>query len=200
LIADRPSTALLIPSKAVPLAGSVPNLDPRTTAQLTPAKLLHRVDPVIPDFAKEAGIDGTVLLSAVIGTDGKLKDVKFVSGDRALAIEAFRAVRDWRLRNPHMLQKLPDRVRRAFYPLSAQPWREAANGSLEVNVGAFETEQVQNVLLQRRVVHSNFLRDQFHHGATETRRKGQAAFEFHFLQVPLQLTPSRSVRGIFSES
>jgi TonB family protein len=106
LIADRPSKALLIPSKAVPLAGSVPNLDPRTTAQLTPAKLLHHVDPVTPDFAKEAGIDGTVLLSAVIGTDGKLKDVKFVSGDRALAIEAFRAVRDWRYR-PYMLNGRP---------------------------------------------------------------------------------------------
>jgi protein TonB len=64
------------------------------------------VDPVTPDFAKEAGIDGTVLLSAVIGTDGKLKDVKFVSGDRALAIEAFRAVRDWRYR-PYMLNGRP---------------------------------------------------------------------------------------------
>jgi protein TonB len=99
-------TALLTPSEAVPLAGSVPNLDSRNTAQLTPAKLLHRVDPVVPDFAKEEGIDGTVLLSAVIGTDGKLKDVKFVSGDRALAIEAFRAVRDWRYR-PYMLNGKP---------------------------------------------------------------------------------------------
>lgn len=105
-VGDPPSTALLTPSQAVPLAGSVPNLDSRNTAQLTPAKLLHRVDPVVPDFAKEAGIDGTVLLSAVIGTDGKLKDVKFVSGDRALAIEAFRALRDWRYR-PYMLNGKP---------------------------------------------------------------------------------------------
>jgi TonB family protein len=94
------------PPKAVPIAGPVPNLDPKTTSQLTPAKLLHHVDPVVPDFAKNAGIDGTVLLSAVIGTDGKLKDVKFVSGDRALAVEAFRAVRDWRYR-PYMLNGKP---------------------------------------------------------------------------------------------
>lgn len=98
--------ASLSPSKAVPLGGSAPNVDARATAQLTPAKLLHRVDPVVPDFAKGAGIDETVLLSAVIGTDGKLKDVKFVSGDRALAIEAFRAVRDWRYR-PYMLNGKP---------------------------------------------------------------------------------------------
>ncbi|HKR33051.1 MAG TPA: energy transducer TonB [Terriglobales bacterium] len=100
------TTASLSPPEAVPLAGPVPNLDARAAAQLTPAKLLHRVDPVVPDFAKSAGIDATVLLSAVIGTDGKLKDVKFVSGDRALAIEAFRALRDWRYR-PYMLNGKP---------------------------------------------------------------------------------------------
>lgn len=103
---ESESTASLSPSEAVPLAGNVPSLDPKTAAQLTPAKLLHRIDPVVPDFAKSAGIDETVLLSAVIGTDGKLKDVKFVSGDRALAIEAFRAVRDWRYR-PYMLNGKP---------------------------------------------------------------------------------------------
>ena len=104
--ADSQSTASLTPSAAVPLAGPVRNLDPRTTPQLTPARLLHRVDPVVPDFAKSADSNGTVLLSAVIGIDGKLKDVKFVSGDRALAIEAFRAVRDWRYR-PYMLNGKP---------------------------------------------------------------------------------------------
>ena len=103
---DSQSTASISPSEAVSFAGNVPNLDPKSATQLTPAKLLHRVDPVVPDFAKSAGIDETVLLSAVIGTDGKLKDVKFVSGDRALAIEAFRAVRDWRYR-PYMLNGKP---------------------------------------------------------------------------------------------
>lgn len=100
------TTASLSPPEAVPLAGPAPNLDARAAAQLIPAKLLHRVDPVVPDFAKSAGNDGTVLLSAIIGTDGKLKDVKFVSGDRALAIEAFRALRDWRYR-PYMLNGKP---------------------------------------------------------------------------------------------
>src|SRR6185437_8534334 len=61
------------------------------------------------------------------------------------------------LRDSHVLEKLPDRVRRAFDLLAAQLWRKSANGSLEVNVCAFEAEQVQNVLLQRRVVHSSLL-------------------------------------------
>lgn len=106
LAGDSQSTVSPNPFEAIPLARSVPNMDPKSASQLTPAKLLHRVDPVVPDFAKSAGIDGTVLLSAVIGTDGKLKNVKFVSGDRALAIEAFRAVRDWRYR-PYMLNGKP---------------------------------------------------------------------------------------------
>ncbi len=106
LAGDSQNTVSLTRSEAVPLARSVPNLDSKITSQLTPAKLLHRVDPVVPDFAKSAGLDETVLLSAVIGIDGKLKEVKFVSGDRALAIEAFRAVCDWRYR-PYMLNGKP---------------------------------------------------------------------------------------------
>jgi len=70
--------------------------------QLTPAKLLHRVEPVFPDFARSAGMQGTILLSAIIGTDGRLKDVKLVSGNRALATEAFRALREWRYR-PYLM-------------------------------------------------------------------------------------------------
>ncbi|HVH86489.1 MAG TPA: TonB family protein, partial [Terriglobales bacterium] len=75
-------------------------------AQLTPAKLLRRVEPIFPDFAREAGLDGTILLSAIIARDGRLKDVKLVSGNRALATEAFRALREWRYR-PYLLDGKP---------------------------------------------------------------------------------------------
>jgi protein TonB len=108
LASAGPSQKSAVPasSKDAPPARSIPNLDARGAEQLTPAKLLHRVEPVVPDFAKDAGLQGTVLLSAIIGTDGRLKDVKFVSGDRALAVEAFRAVRDWRYR-PYLLNGKP---------------------------------------------------------------------------------------------
>ena len=87
-------------------SGTSPSLDQVSALQLRPAKLLHRVEPIFPDFAKEAGLDGTILLSAIIGTDGRLKDMKLVSGNRALATEAFRALRDWRYR-PYLLNGKP---------------------------------------------------------------------------------------------
>ena len=74
--------------------------------QLTPARLLHRVEPVFPDFARSAGMEGTILMSATIGKDGRLKDVKLVSGNRALATEAFRALREWRYR-PYLMNGHP---------------------------------------------------------------------------------------------
>ena len=87
-----------------PEAGAT--LEHISPAQLTPAKLLHRVEPIFPDFARDAGLEGTILLSAIIGTDGKLRDIKLVSGNRALATEAFRALHDWRYR-PYLLNGKP---------------------------------------------------------------------------------------------
>jgi TonB family protein len=74
--------------------------------QLTPAKLIHRVDPNFPEFARTAGIAGPILLSATIGKDGHLKNIKLVSGNNALALEAFRAMRQWRYK-PYLLDGKP---------------------------------------------------------------------------------------------
>ena len=105
-----PAAAALasVKSGSAPLSFTSPGTPPvdQLSAALTPAKLLHRVEPIFPDFAKEAGLDGTILLSAIIGTDGRLKDMKLVSGNRALATEAFRALRDWRYR-PYLLNGKP---------------------------------------------------------------------------------------------
>jgi len=103
-----PAATAWAPAKdrPAPLSGAAPTLDQSSATQLTPAKLLHRVEPIFPDFAKEAGLDGTILLSAIIDTNGRLKDMKLVSGNRALATEAFRALRDWRYR-PYLLNGKP---------------------------------------------------------------------------------------------
>jgi TonB family protein len=74
--------------------------------QLTPAKLIHRVDPNFPDFARSAAIAGPILLSATIGKDGRLKNIRLVSGNNALALEAFRAMREWRYK-PYLLDGKP---------------------------------------------------------------------------------------------
>jgi protein TonB len=74
--------------------------------QLTPAKLIHRVEPNFPEFARTAGIAGPILLSATIAKDGRLKNIRLVSGNNALALEAFRAMREWRYK-PYLLNGKP---------------------------------------------------------------------------------------------
>jgi len=51
-------------------------------------------------------LTGQVSLKAVIGTDGTVRDVDVLSGNRALAGAAVRAVRHWRYR-PHEIKGNP---------------------------------------------------------------------------------------------
>ena len=90
--AFRVDTTLFLPSKAPQvklLNASLP------ASQVTAGRLIHRVNPVFPQFAKAAGLRGSVVIAATIGKDGRLKNMKLISGNGALAIEAFRAARQW---------------------------------------------------------------------------------------------------------
>jgi TonB family protein len=62
------------------------------------AKVLSRVQPVYPESAKAAGIQGTVVLHAVIGKDGKPLSLHVTNGqvDPDLARSAVEAVSQWR--------------------------------------------------------------------------------------------------------
>lgn len=55
-----------------------------------------RVPPVYPELAKRMKISGEVKLEATVDADGKVKDVKEVSGNHMLAVAAQEAVRKWR--------------------------------------------------------------------------------------------------------
>jgi len=57
--------------------------------------LLTKVQPVYPAEAKAAGRSGRVVLRALIGTDGKVKDLKVMSGDAELGQAALDAVKQW---------------------------------------------------------------------------------------------------------
>lgn len=90
--AFRVDTTLFLPTKAPQvklLNASLP------ASQVTAGRLIHRVNPVFPQFAKAAGLRGSVVIAATIGKDGRLKNMKLISGNGALAIEAFRAARQW---------------------------------------------------------------------------------------------------------
>jgi peptidyl-prolyl cis-trans isomerase A (cyclophilin A) len=72
--------------------------------------LSHTQAPIYPIDAKKAGVSGTVVLSAVIGTDGLIKDIQIVSGPDLLQQGAVDAVKEWRYR-PYLLNGQPVEVR-----------------------------------------------------------------------------------------
>jgi TonB family protein len=72
--------------------------------------LLSRVDPVYPPDAKAKHIQGKVVLSAVIGSDGTPESLRVkASPDKLLSTSALDAVRQWRWK-PYLLNGNPVEV------------------------------------------------------------------------------------------
>jgi periplasmic protein TonB len=65
------------------------------TSSLELARLVHRVEPVYPPIAKLAHVSGTVELTAVVGTDGRIRELKALSGNPLLIRAAIDAVSQW---------------------------------------------------------------------------------------------------------
>lgn len=72
--------------------------------------LVKKAAPIYPMFAKVNRIQGTVVLAAVIGTDGKVRDVEVVaSPSPVLGRSALDAVKTWEYR-PYLLNGKPVEV------------------------------------------------------------------------------------------
>jgi periplasmic protein TonB len=56
---------------------------------------ITKVPPQYPDIAREASVDGTVLVQALVGKDGKVKDVRVQKSIPMLDAAAQAAVRQW---------------------------------------------------------------------------------------------------------
>jgi protein TonB len=56
---------------------------------------ITKVPPNYPDLAREANVDGTVMVQALVGKDGKVKDTKVVKSIPMLDQAATEAVRQW---------------------------------------------------------------------------------------------------------
>ncbi len=72
-----------------------PSLAIRLSSGTTGGKLIKRVEPVYPETAKARGVQGEVVLSAHVGTDGTVKSVRTVRGNPFLANAAVEALRHW---------------------------------------------------------------------------------------------------------
>jgi protein TonB len=62
--------------------------------------LLHRVEPVYPEEARQQGIQGSVVLDLHIGKDGAVQRVDLISGPALLAEASTAAVKQWQFK-PH---------------------------------------------------------------------------------------------------
>ena len=85
---------------APPKPGALPA--PKVGGQLTPARVVSRVDPEYPKLARQAGASGVVELEATISLDGRVKNPRVVHGNTMLQRAAIDAVLQWRYQ-PAML-------------------------------------------------------------------------------------------------
>ena len=82
---------------------------PHPVSHMMEGNLIHRVQPVYPLVARQAGIQGTVVLQAVISRSGAVENLEAVSGHPMLVKAAMDAVRQWRYR-PYFLNDQPVEV------------------------------------------------------------------------------------------
>jgi protein TonB len=94
ITADGATAAPAIPG-VIPVGGRVQN-----------NKLISSTQPVYPDLAKNARIQGTVELATLIGPDGHVQQLKVVSGHPLLRQAALDAVKEW-VYQPTLLNEKP---------------------------------------------------------------------------------------------
>jgi protein TonB len=98
------------------IGGAAPPPPPKPTqtrirvgGNVAAAKLTRQVQPIYPQIAKTAHVQGTVLLHAIIAKDGTIQELQYVSGPPLLMKAAMDAVREWRY-SPTLLNGEPVEV------------------------------------------------------------------------------------------
>jgi protein TonB len=103
-ILSQTSSLAALPKLAVPPAKRI-----RVSQGVTKGLLIQKVEPKYPPLAQGARIAGQVLLRAIIGKDGDIKELELLSGHPMLAPAAIAAVRQWHYR-PFLLNGEPIEV------------------------------------------------------------------------------------------
>jgi protein TonB len=96
------STPVAIPKAATPIRV-------RVSQGVSQGLLIHQVKPAYPPLARQARIQGSVVLQAVIAKDGSIQGLKVVSGHPMLTTSAVDAVKQWRYK-PYFLNGEPVEV------------------------------------------------------------------------------------------
>jgi periplasmic protein TonB len=96
------STPVAVPKAATPTRV-------RVSQGVTQGLLTRRVNPTYPPLARQARIQGTVVLQAEISKNGDIENLRLVSGHPMLAPAAIDAVKQWKYR-PYILNGEPVEV------------------------------------------------------------------------------------------
>ena len=94
-----------VPKQETPSPKPQLQVPPETMQQ----RITHRVMPEYPESARHAGLQGTVVLDAVVNAEGAVTQLKAVSGPEALSLAAIDAVRWWRY-EPYLVNGRPATV------------------------------------------------------------------------------------------
>ncbi|MGC1650988.1 MAG: energy transducer TonB [Candidatus Sulfotelmatobacter sp.] len=81
----------------------------RISGGVTKGMLIHREEPTYPTLARAARVQGDVVLSAIIDTNGHITNLQLVSGHPMLVPAALAAVKQWRYK-PYLLNGQPVEV------------------------------------------------------------------------------------------
>jgi protein TonB len=96
-------------TNAIPILSPPPAVHQVRVSHMMEGNLIHRVQPVYPPLARQARIQGTVVLRAIISRDGRIENLQVVSGHPMLVPAAIGAVRQWRYQ-PYILNDQPVEV------------------------------------------------------------------------------------------
>ncbi len=106
------------PGEAMNGAPVVKNGVVSLSAGYAAGNLVSKVAPVYPAVAKAAGIEGTVLLNAVIAKDGHMKNLQVISGPAMLQQSSMDAVKQW-VYKPYLLKGEPVEVETQIHVIYA---------------------------------------------------------------------------------
>lgn len=78
----------------------------RVGGNVQESKLIKRVEPVYPELAKRARVQGMVMLQVLVDETGHVADIKVLKGNPLLDPSALEAVRSW-IYSPTLLNGEP---------------------------------------------------------------------------------------------
>ena len=99
----------LLSSVAEPAPSAVPPQRIQVSQGIVEGMLVHTVKPSYPAMARNAHVEGQVILKAIIAKDGSIRDLKVLKGPAMLTRAAMTAVKQWRYK-PYLLNAQPVEV------------------------------------------------------------------------------------------